>query len=155
LAFKKNGVVSRGLSKNKFSPFDLTEIIEFFYTPRFKDREFLQDRYIKKKRTLDEIAAEIGSSRSTVLKYLHENNIPTRERSYAKRSKKAAYGHEIKNYKLVEIKEEQKWIEHMKKLRDSGFSYHKIAEVLNALGVTTKTGKNSWQGKTVYQILEK
>lgn len=104
---------------------------------------------------MDEIATEIGSSRSTVLKYLHENNIPTRERSYAKRSKKAAYGHEIKNYKLVEIEEEQRWIEQMKKLRDSGFSYNKVADVLNALKVPTKTEKGKWHGRSVYEILER
>ena len=154
-ALKKNGVRNGQENKLLVSPFELTEIIDFNYIPKFMDKEFLHDRYIKKKLTSDEIAAEICSSRSTVLKYLKEFGIPTRERSYVKRSKNTAYGQEIKNFKTVEIESENRRIEDMKKLLDKGYSYRKIAEILNDLNVPTKQGKSLWDAKVIHQILNR
>ncbi len=93
------------------------------------------------------------SSRTTVLKYLHEYGIETRERNYVKKSKKAAYGMEIVNYEQVEVQEEMDRIEDMKKLRDQGLSYNKIVEVFNALGVPTKTASAKWHEKTYIKFL--
>lgn len=45
-------------------------------------------------------------------------------------------------------------IEHMRDLHDKGFSYWKIAEILNAMGVSTKSRRAQWQAATVMKILK-
>lgn len=59
----------------------------------------------------------------------------------------------VEKRKLIEHKREAETIRKMRELRDKGFSYRKIAEVLNTMKVPTKTGRGKWHGKTVYQIL--
>lgn len=139
--------------KNFATPFDLVDFIDFIYVPKFKDKEFLHEMYVKKKKTLDEIAVEICSSRSTVLKYLQEFGIPTREKSKPKTSTKTSYGYKIKEFKKVSVPHELMRVEDMRKLQEQGYSYRKIAEILNALSVPTKSGKSTWCGKGVYQVL--
>jgi hypothetical protein len=46
-------------------------------------------------------------------------------------------------------------IERMNRLREQGFSYWKIADILNSMGVPTKTRKGPWQARSVQQILER
>lgn len=41
----------------------------------------------------------------------------------------------------------------MRELRDQGFSYWKIADVLNAMKVPTKTRGGKWLARTVQAIL--
>jgi hypothetical protein len=46
-------------------------------------------------------------------------------------------------------------IQKMKDLREKGFSYWKIADVFNSMGIPTKTRKGKWHAKTIQQILSK
>ena len=71
------------------------------------------------------------------------------------RKRGLAYGRKVKDRELVIHKKEQEVIEKIRELRDQGFSYHKIADVLNVMGVMTKSRKAKWSGKTVYQVLKK
>lgn len=43
----------------------------------------------------------------------------------------------------------------MRELRDKGFSYWKIADVLNAMKVPTKTRKGKWHARTHQAIILK
>lgn len=54
----------------------------------------------------------------------------------------------------MEHQRELKAIEKMRKLREKGFSYWKIAEVLNAMKVPTKTHKGKWHARTVLSVLQ-
>jgi len=45
-------------------------------------------------------------------------------------------------------------IQKMQQLRKEGLSYWKIAAVLNAMKVPTKTGRAPWQARTVQRILD-
>lgn len=58
----------------------------------------------------------------------------------------------VKERRLVDNLEEQKWIRHMIALWRAGTSYNKIAADLNARGVKTKLG-NEWQFGSVKKIL--
>ena len=42
----------------------------------------------------------------------------------------------------------------MKKLREQGFSYWKIADVFNSMGVPTKNEDSRWHPTTVMKILK-
>jgi uncharacterized protein YoaH (UPF0181 family) len=63
------------------------------------------------------------------------------------------YGEAWRNRQVVVHKKEQELIEKMKKLRAEGLSSWKVADVLNAWGIKTKTGKEKWSAKQVHQIL--
>ena len=55
----------------------------------------------------------------------------------------------------MEHKREQEAILKMRELRDKGFSFWKIAEVLNTMKMPTKTRKGRWHARTVQAILLK
>lgn len=136
-------------------PLYLTDIVPFFATPAFKSKEFLQAEYVEKRRSCEEIAAEIGSSRTTVLKYLKVHGIAVREIGHnIKRKRGICFGQKILNRKLVFHKSELETIERIRKLREQGYSYWKIADILNALKVKTKTGRGRWHARSVLAVLE-
>lgn len=64
-----------------------------------------------------------------------------------------SYGKKVKERTLAEHKREQETIRKMHELRDKGFSYWKIADVLNAMKVPTKTRRGRWHARTVLSIL--
>jgi hypothetical protein len=51
------------------------------------------------------------------------------------------------------LKKELAYIKKMRRFRELGFSYWKIAEIFNEMKVPTKTGKGQWQARTVQRIL--
>jgi Recombinase len=57
--------------------------------------------------------------------------------------------------RVEECKSELAVIDKMNRLREQEFSYWKIAEVLNSMGVPTKTRKGPWQARSVQQILDR
>jgi len=64
------------------------------------------------------------------------------------------FGEAWKKRQIVASKKEQEIIDKMKKLRAEGLSYWKIADVLNAWGIPTKTRRGRWHARTVQKILE-
>jgi hypothetical protein len=90
------------------------------------------------------------------LKYLKIHGIPVRETgTNQKRVRGLAYGQKIKERSLAEHKREQEAILKMRELRKKGFSFWKIADVLNAMKVPTKTRRGRWHSKTVQAMLLK
>lgn len=57
--------------------------------------------------------------------------------------------------KEVDLLGELANIGRMKSLRAKGFSYWKIADILNSMGVPNKMCKGVWSAKQVHQILER
>ena len=49
---------------------------------------------------------------------------------------------------------ERDTVERMMSLRDKGYSYWKIAEILNSMGIPTKSRRAQWQAATVMKILK-
>lgn len=139
---------------NYFPPANISMISTVCTDQPFKDKSFLHQKYVVEGLTCDEIASQIFSARTTVLKYLKIHGIPVREvGSNQKRVRGLAYGKKIKERALAEHKREQEAILKMRELRDKGFSYWKIAEVLNAMKVPTKTKRGRWHARTVLSIL--
>jgi biotin operon repressor len=125
--------------------------------PPCKNKDFLNQKYTEEKLSTEEIAALIFSSRSTVTKYLHHFGIKVRERRAVKFKAGCGLAYERKNYGGVELanKREQEVIKKMKSLRDKGFSYRKVADVLNSMKIPTKTRICAWSGKSVWQVINK
>ena len=61
------------------------------------------------------------------------------------------FGFKMKNRRAIANNREQEVIKQIGALREKGFSYEKIAEVLNSMDVATKK-KTRWYPKTVRQI---
>lgn len=141
---------------NYFPPANISMISVVCTDQSFKDKSFLHQKYVVEGLSCEEIASQIFSARTTVLKYLKIHGIPVREiGSNQKRVRGLAYGHKIKERSLAEHKREQKAILKMRELREKGFSYWKIADVLNAMKVPTKTRKGKWHSRSVHAILIK
>jgi hypothetical protein len=120
----------------------------------FKSKSFLQQKYVQEGLSCGEIANQIFSARTTVLKYLKLHGIPVRESgSNQKRKRGLAYGKKIESRHVIDHARELENTKKMRELRDKGFSYWKIAEVFNTLKIPTKTRKGKWHAKTIHQIL--
>lgn len=141
---------------NYFPPANISMISCLLEDPLYKNKSFLHQKYVVEGLSCDEIATQIFSARTTVLKYLKIHGIPVREvGSNQKRVRGLAYGQKIKERSLAEHKREQEAILKMRELRDKGFSYWKIADVLNAMKVPTKSRKGKWHARSVQGILQK
>ena len=141
---------------NYFPPANILMISCLSEDPLYKNKFFLQQKYVEERLSCEEIAAQIFSARTTVLKYLKLHNIPIREvGSNTKRVRGLGYGKKIKARNVAEHQREVDAILKMKELRKKGYSYWKIADVLSTMKVPTKTRKGRWHARTVQAILLK
>lgn len=139
---------------NFFPPAKILMISCLSEDPLYKNKFFLQQKYVEERLSCEEIAEQIFSARTTVLKYLKIHGIPVRETgTNLKRVRGLAYGQKIKERTLAEHERELDAISKMKELRKKGFSYWKIADVLNTMKVPTKTRKGRWHARSVHSIL--
>ena len=147
---------SRIQDQTNFPPAQLAEIIHFPVSPLYQNRDFLHEKYVVNGLSADEIGLEIVSATSTVLKHLKLFGKPVRGNGKNTRPKRhVAYGQKIVGRKVEVCKSEMAAIEKMKRLREQGFSYWKIADILNSMAVPTKTRKGPWQARLVQQILDR
>lgn len=101
-----------------------------------------------------ELAVEFGVCRESISKQLKAFDIPVRNAgSNQNRKRGLAYGEKCREKELIAHKRELENIQKMKDLREKGFSYWKIADVFNSMGVPTKTRKGKWHAKTIQQII--
>lgn len=121
--------------------------------PLYKNKTFLHQKYVVEGRSPAEIASEIFSSRQSVSKYLEHFEIPLRPDDSRRTTGAHTFGYKLRHRQAIPNKREQEAIEKMIKLRAQGFSYEKIAEILNTIGVTTKRGGAKWYAKTIRGIL--
>jgi hypothetical protein len=122
--------------------------------PLFRSYSYLHQKYVVEGLSIKQISQEIVSSRTAVAKYLKEHGIPLRhddpEHKYPSRQR---YGQLMRRRQIVAHGREHETIKKMRELRAQGFSYWKIADVLNAMGVPTKKQKGRWFAKTIQKIL--
>ncbi len=64
------------------------------------------------------------------------------------------FGKRVVNGRVTLDQREIDTIEHMRDLHSKGFSYWKIAEILNSMGVPTKSRRAKWQAATVMKIIK-
>ncbi len=133
----------------------LFDTIEFYWNKPYKYKNFLHQKYVVEELSAAEIAAQTSSVKSTVLKYLKLHGIPLRKSGHQIRKARLAYGEKLRQRKVLAHQKEQDIIAKIKDLRAKGYSYEKIAEVLNTMEVATKTRKGKWHRKTIWEILNR
>lgn len=136
------------------STYQFTEIVSFPVEPVYKNYSFLRQKYVEERLSAGEIADEIVSARSTVLKHLRLAGIPIRAADKKTRSR-LAYGEAWKDGRVVPHERELKNIEKMRQLRAKGFSYWEIADILNGMNILTKTRKGRWHARYIQKVLSK
>lgn len=141
---------------NYFPPANISMISTVCTDQPFKDKSFLHQKYVVEGLSCEEISSQIFSARTTVLKYLKIHGIPVREvGSNQKRVRGLAFGRKVKERGLAEHKREMEALKKMRDLRERGFSYWKIAEILNTMKVPTKTRREKWHARSVHAILNR
>jgi hypothetical protein len=134
----------------------VTETLEFVYVPLFEDRSFLYQKYVVEGLNPAQIAAQTFSCRTTIMARLRAFDIPLRHEAegYKTRSQ-LGFGQTMRQNRVIANQRELAAIRKMQKLRERGWSYWKIADVMNDWGIRTKTGKGKWHARSVQQILGK
>ena len=115
------------------------------------DEFFLKQKYLKEGLSSTEIAKLTFSSRPTITKRLKQYGIPLK--TITRRNDGGhVFGYRKYGGKAIELKKEQEVIELIKSYRNSGYSYQKIAEILNDKKIETKQRKGFWYSKVVRDI---
>lgn len=114
-----------------------------------KGKDFLEQEYVQNQRSVRDIAKGLGCSHSTILANLKRFGIPIRDAipNNYKRGQ-VAYGKRKLRSREVEHKRELEVLAKIQHLRSQGFSNWKIADVLNTMGIPTKTRRAKWQAPT-------
>ena len=132
----------------------MSNIIQLYTPETWKNKEILYQKYVVEGRGMRELAVEFKAARETIANQLRLFEIPIRNAgSNQNRKRGLAYGEKCRERELKAHKKELENIQKMRELRDKGFSYWKIADVFNSMGVPTKTRKGKWHAKTIQQIL--
>jgi hypothetical protein len=91
-----------------FPPEQISLISSTLEDSPYKCKSFLHQKYVVEGLTCGEIAAQIFSARTTVLKYLKLHGIPVREvGTNQKRKRGLSYGKKIRDRDIEEHKREQ------------------------------------------------
>lgn len=90
------------------------------------------------------------------MKYLKGYGIPLRSEDEALLHNKGqmAYGERLVNGRVIAHQKELETVEKIKTLRKQGFSYWKIADVLNSMKIPTKNKGSRWHPTTIMKILK-
>jgi len=123
----------------------------------YRDEAFLRQKYLVERLSTTQIADLIFSSRSTVSAALKRYRIPIRSEAEARVHRKGQlrYGEKCRQGKVESLKRELETVEKMKELRDQGYSYREIADILNTMKVPTKTRRAKWRATTIMKILKR
>jgi len=99
----------------------------------------------------NEIAKLTFFSRPKITRLLKHYDIPLK--IFTRRNNGGhVYGYRKFGGKAIEMKKEQEIIGLIKSYRESGYSFQKIADILNQKKIETKTRKGFWYSKVVMVI---
>lgn len=132
----------------------LFEIIDFIHTPPWKSKTFLTEKYVKKGRSIAQIAKQTLSSKSAIRDALIEFGIPLKQQGKpGLRPAQVPYGFRREDGLLVPHLGEQRIIQSVRKMSSDGLSYRKICDFLTSVGVPTKNQGKGWQPEMIRRIL--
>lgn len=134
-----------------FSSMKIQMISRVQYLPLVKQESFLRAKYEVERLSPKEIAELTFSSRSTIVKYLETHGITLRAED--RFCGTLPYGKQWKQRQIVLNTRERDAIDKARELRSRGLTFEKIANVMNTMGVKTKTRRAKWYAKTVRDII--
>ena len=120
--------------------------------PSYKDKSFLQEKYVQNRLSPAQIARLTFSSRQSIMKYLRTFEIPLRPED-SRISKALPFGMKRVGLKVVASRGELAAISLMRALRARGLSYDDTASELNKRRVQTKRANAKWYASSVRKVL--
>lgn len=133
-----------------------SKLKEISRAPRGDVTKEIQRLADSEKMEMNAISARLGVSLSTVRRVCRTHKIGNYSFKYTKivsRSSQAPFGWDVAQGRLQQNPKEWAWVLEIQRLRGSGTSLHKIANILSSKNVATKNG-GKWFAKTVSQILK-
>ena len=129
---------------------------EFSHTPAFRDKAFLQQKYLVEGRSMAQIAKEISSSKEAVRSGLSQFGIPVRQahRPHGHPSQ-SKYGSRVAGGKSVAHLGEQRVVRAVQDLKREGLTLRQIAAFLTKIGVPTKQRGKRWHPQMISRLLGK
>lgn len=112
---------------------------------------FRYDLYDAEGLSVSEIAALTFSSRQTIVKYLEQFGVTLRPDD--RQCGVLPFGKRWGQHRVVLNEREQAAIKKAQRLREQGLSYEKIAAVMNAVGIKTRSRNSKWYAKTVRDVI--
>lgn len=130
------------------------DTIDFNFEALWKDKDFLHQKYVIQGLSIAQIAGQILSSREAVRAGLIGAGIKRKRVGEAgKNPAQAPYGFRKLEGVLVAHLGEQRVIQSIRKMSNSGLSYRMICEFLTSIKVPTKNRGKSWQPEMIRRIL--
>lgn len=124
--------------------------------PWFTNKDYLYQQYVQEGKSANHISRDLKCTRSTVIKYLLDFDIPLRSHGLASyRKSQLAYGEKLHNGKVEPHLGEMRVIKELQKLRDQGLSFGKLVVWLKQRGIRTKNGSMEWDRRTIWEILRR
>jgi hypothetical protein len=128
--------------------------MRYYTIPLFKNKIFIQQKYLVEGLSANQIADEIDCSRMTVLDALVKFGIPVREPYYHHgHPSQPRYGKKYQKRLLTSHQIEQRVIGVVSQLRKSGLTLRQIAQVLSDMKVPTKCHGESWHPEMIRRII--
>ena len=122
----------------------------------WKNKGFLQQKYVSEGLSLRQIAAEVSSSKQTVCKNLKLFGIPLRNKSHHHGNpSQERFGQRIVKNSLIDHQHEQRVIESVRRMKDEGLGLRAIARCLDELKIPTKNRGKKWHPEMVKRVLSR
>lgn len=139
-------VLGDATANHKTDPLILTTYLVLRHQFRFK--RSLERLYDNEKLSAREIASKLGSSHSAVNEAVKKFKIkkPVKVR-------RPKFGRAAPSKSEYKLRTEEKTINFILKLKKSGLSFRKIAQILNKQKVSTPSGKGLWVQSTIKRIV--
>ncbi|MFY7992589.1 MAG: hypothetical protein ACOVP4_04780 [Bacteriovoracaceae bacterium] len=142
---------SEGYQQLNFLQSQLTDTITLPIKEVILTESFLREKYLNEGLSSAEIAAISFSSRETVTRKLKELQIPLKKVT-RRETGSQAFGYRKYGGRSVEVKSDQAVIKLINLYRQQGYSYQRVADLLNDQNVKTKLRQGFWYSKVVRQI---
>lgn len=138
-----------------FAPLEVSDFIEFIHTKPYRDRDFLQQKYVVEGLSLDQIAEQIFSSKEAVISGLKRFSITLRKPSAPHgRLAQPRYGQKYRNGRITIERTEQRVIDTIISMQAQGMSLRQIAKTRSSLKMPTKFNGQAWHPQMVKQVLD-
>jgi hypothetical protein len=149
-----NGGITVPLSVRNVPPLEIVDSIGFVHTKLYRNREFLQQKYVAEGLSLAQISEQICSSKEAVRKALVRFEIPVRESHKPHgHTGRLRFGKRVKAGVVVTHHTEQRVIDTIKELNAKGMGLRQIARTMTQLKVSTKCRGKRWHPQMVARIL--
>ena len=151
----KSGGLSGSQSKLTYPPLEVVDSLRLFYPQTWRNKSFLQQKYVQEGLSVRQIADLVISSKELVRSELKREGIPLRnESNHHGRPAQAKFGRKVIKGREADHKAERRVVEAISQMKGEGLSLRAIARCLDQMRVPTKNQGKKWHPEMVKRILE-